>query len=168
MPLIPEHQIVVVTGASGGIGRAVALELARDGANVLVHTHRRVNEAEALAQEIRSIGREATVLQADLADANACERFAAAAWEWKSRVDVLVNVAGADVLTGDAAGWSFEKKLSTLWQVDVLATIRLSRTIGARMKEQGAGVILNLGWDQAEHGMAGDSGEIFAAVKGAI
>jgi 3-oxoacyl-[acyl-carrier protein] reductase len=168
MPLMPEDQIVVVTGASGGIGGAVALEFARQGANVAVHTHRRMKEAEALTKEIRSIGREVTVLEADLADASACEEFAASAWEWKSRVDVLVNVAGSDVLTGDAAGWPFEKKLGTLWQVDVLATIRLSRTLGARMKERGAGVILNLGWDQAEHGMAGDSGEMFAAAKGAI
>src|SRR5262245_23576427 len=168
MPLTLEDQIAIVTGASGGIVRSVALEFARAGANVVVHTHRRVKEAEALAKDIRSIGREATVLEGGLADASACEDFAAAAWEWKSRVDVLVKGAGADVLTGDAANWSFEKKLGTLWEVDVLATIRLSRTLGARMKEQGAGVILNLGWDQAEHGMAGDSGEIFAAVKGAI
>lgn len=168
MPLIPEDRIAVVTGASGGIGRAMALEFARDGANVALHTHQRLKESEGLGREIRAIGREATVLQADLADASACEEFAAAAWEWKSHIDVLVNVAGADVLTGEAAEWSFEKKISTLWQVDVLATIRLSRSIGARMKARGAGVILNLGWDQAEHGMAGDSGEMFAAVKGAV
>src|SRR5262245_36893571 len=168
MPLMLEDQIAVVTGASGGIGRAVALEFARCGANVAVHAHRRVKEAEALAKEIRSIGREATVLQADLADVSVCEGFVAAVWEWKSRVDVLVNVAGADVLTGDAAEWPFEKKIGELWLVDVLATIRLSRSIGARMKARGAGVILNLGWDQADHGMAGDSGEMFAAVKGAI
>jgi 3-oxoacyl-[acyl-carrier protein] reductase len=165
---MPEDQIVVVTGASGGIGRAVALEFARSGANVAVHTHRRVKEAHALAEEIRSIGRDATVLEADLADASACEEIAELAWEWKSRVDVLVNVAGVDVLTGEAAEWPFEKKISALWHVDVLATIRLSRTVGARMKERGRCVILNLGWDQAEHGMAGDSGEMFAAVKGAV
>jgi len=168
MPLMPEDPIAVVTGASGGIGRAVALEFARRSANVVVHTHRRLKEAEALAGEIKSIGREATVLQADLADASACEEFTASAWDWKSRINVLVNVAGADVLTGEAAEWPFEKKLNALWQVDVLTTIRLSRMVGARMKERGSGLILNIGWDQAEHGMAGESGEMFAAVKGAV
>ena len=68
----------------------------------------------------------------------------------------------------NAADWSFEEKLAALWKVDVVATLRLSRAIGKRMRERGHGVILNIGWDQAETGMAGDSGEIFAAVKGAV
>jgi 3-oxoacyl-[acyl-carrier protein] reductase len=62
----------------------------------------------------------------------------------------------------------FEKKLSALWQVDVVATLRLSRAIGERMKHRGQGAIINIGWDQAATGMAGDSGEMFAAVKGAV
>jgi 3-oxoacyl-[acyl-carrier protein] reductase len=159
-----------VTGASGGIGRAIALELARQGSDVLVHGHRRVAQAEEAATEIRALGREATVLLADLADAAARERFAVTAWEWQNGIDILVNTAGADVLTGEAAGRPFDRKLEALWQVDVLATIDISRSIGRRMKERTArrGVILNIGWDQAEQGMAGDSGEMFGAVKGAV
>src|SRR5262249_47189532 len=65
----------------------------------------------------------------------------------------------------DAAGWDFDRKLEQLWRVDVGATIRLSRTIGQKMKQRGSGVILNMGWDQADAGMAGDSGEKFAALK---
>jgi 3-oxoacyl-[acyl-carrier protein] reductase len=168
MPLLLDDQVAMVTGASGGIGRAVALELARHGAHVAVHAHRRVNAAQMVADEVMRIGRQSTVFAADLSDAVACEAFAASAWQWKSYVDVLINVAGADVLTGEAANWPFEKKLSALWQVDVLATIRLARNIGGRMKERGSGAILNIGWDQAEQGMAGDSGEMFAAVKGAV
>jgi 3-oxoacyl-[acyl-carrier protein] reductase len=93
------------------------------------------------------------------------------AWAWRGGVDVWVNNAGADVLTGPAAQWSFQQKLEALWRVDVTATIGLSRLIGARMKQRGgraSGVILNMGWDQVEHGMAGDSGEMFGAVKGAV
>jgi 3-oxoacyl-[acyl-carrier protein] reductase len=168
MPLLVEDQVIVVTGASGGIGRAIALEFARGGANVAVHTHRRVDEVRRLTNEIIRMGRQTTVLKADLSDRAACESFADSAWQWKSHVDVLLNVAGADVLTGEAAEWPFEKKLSALWQVDVLATIRLSRMVGVRMKERGSGVILNIGWDQAEQGMGGDSGAMFAAAKGAV
>ncbi len=160
--------VVVVTGASGGIGRAAALEFARGGCDVIVHAHRRVEEAEKLVSEIEGIGREAVTLQADVADVTACKAFAASAWQWKSRIDVLVNLAGADVLTGEAAEWSFEKKIYALWRVDVMGTMRLSRIFGQRMKERGSGVIVNIGWDQAEQGMAGDSGEMFAAVKGAV
>jgi 3-oxoacyl-[acyl-carrier protein] reductase len=164
-------QIAVVTGASGGVGRAIALELARQGADVIVHGHRRRTAAEELAAQIRQMGRQATVLVADLAAAASCAEFAAAAWDWRSGVDILVNAAGADVLTGDAAKWPFDRKLQALWEVDVAATIDLSRTLGSQMKARAGrhgGVILNIGWDQAEQGMAGDSGEMFAAVKGAV
>jgi 3-oxoacyl-[acyl-carrier protein] reductase len=144
--------------------------LARQGADVLVHGHRRAANAEEAAVEIRGLGRQAKVLIADLADAAARERFVAAAWDWRAGVDILVNAAGADVLTGEAGKWPFDRKLEALWQVDVLATISLSRSIGRCMKERRGprSVILNIGWDQAEQGMAGDSGEMFGAVKGAV
>lgn len=104
----------------------------------------------------------------DLADAaNHC-RLVDQAWQWRGGIDVWVNNAGANVLTGGAARQSFEEKLELLWRVDVLATVALSRLIGQRMKERGHGVILNIGWDQAEQGMPGDSGEMFATAKGAV
>lgn len=162
----------VVTGSSSGIGRAIALELAATGADVVIHARTSAAAAEAVADEVRGRGRQATVLLADLADVSAHAKLIDAAWAWRGGVHVWVNNAGADVLTGVAAGWSFEEKLDRLWRVDVLATIRLSRLAGGRMKQQasrtGPGVILNMGWDQAEHGMGGDSGEMFAAVKGAV
>jgi len=162
-------QVAVITGASGGIGRAVALELARQGADVVVHGLRRRQAAEALAVEIRGLGRESHSLFADLSNEATCRSLADDAWGWKlSGVDIWVNVAGADVLTGEAAQWPFERKLAALWHVDVLATMCLSRSIGQRMKTRGRGTLINLGWDQAEQGMAGDSGEMFAAVKGAV
>jgi 3-oxoacyl-[acyl-carrier protein] reductase len=79
-----------------------------------------------------------------------------------------INNAGADVLTGEAANWPFEEKLAALWQVDVIATLRLSREVGGRMKLRGKGVLLNMGWDQVDTGMAGESGELFGAAKGAV
>lgn len=109
---------------------------------------------------------------ADLGDAATHEGFVEQAWNWRDGVDIWINNAGADVLTGESADLSFDGKLALLWQVDVTATIRLSRMVGDRMKERARetddAVILNVGWDQAECGMAGDSGEMFAAIKGAI
>jgi 3-oxoacyl-[acyl-carrier protein] reductase len=52
--------------------------------------------------------------------------------------------------------------------VDVRATLLLGREVGRRLKAAGGGVLLNMGWDQAESGMEGDSGELFAASKGAV
>jgi 3-oxoacyl-[acyl-carrier protein] reductase len=162
------NHTAVVTGSSTGIGRAIALELAAAGANVLIHAGTNREGAEATAAEVRKRHRESQVLLADLADAAAVEQFAAAAWDWRGHVDILINNAGVDTLTGNAAKWSFEQKLAALWPVDVVATVRLSRIIGQRMKQRAGGVILNIGWDQAELGMAGDSGELFATTKGAV
>jgi 3-oxoacyl-[acyl-carrier protein] reductase len=160
-------QAAVVTGSSSGIGRAIALELARAGADVLVHARSNRGGADETAKEIRSMGRQTTVVIADLSDVDAQDEFVKAAWSWRP-IDAWINNAGADVLTGDAADWPFEKKLDALWRVDVVATLRLSRAVGGLMRERGRGIILNMGWDQAETGMAGDSGEFFAATKGAV
>ena len=160
-------QAAVVTGSSSGIGRAIALELATAGADVLIHARQNKNGADETAEVVRTLGREAKVLMADLGDTLAQYEFAAAAWKWRE-IDVWVNNAGVDVLTGPAATWSFEEKLTALWKVDVVGTLRLSRAIGERMRKRGRGTILNIGWDQAETGMAGDSGQMFAAIKGAV
>jgi 3-oxoacyl-[acyl-carrier protein] reductase len=165
-------KIAVVTGSSSGIGRAIALELARAGADVVAHGRSNRAGAEATKREIEGIGCNATALFADVSDPTSHASFVEQAWEWRGGVDVWINNAGADVLTGENANLSFDEKLAILWQVDVLATIRLSRLVGERMQQRGHSqedaVILNLGWDQAEHGMAGDSGEMFAAIKGAV
>ncbi|HEX3871967.1 MAG TPA: SDR family NAD(P)-dependent oxidoreductase [Pirellulales bacterium] len=158
----------VVTGAASGIGRATALELAKAGAAVLVHTRQSKDAARTLVEELRAVGVESDVRLADLADAATHAQLVDDAWQWRSAVDVWVNNAGVDTLTGEAARWSFQRKLDALWRVDVSATIKLSRLIGAKMKARGSGAIVNTGWDQAEIGMAGDSGEMFAAVKGAV
>jgi 3-oxoacyl-[acyl-carrier protein] reductase len=157
-----------VTGSSGGIGRAIALELAAAGADVIVHGRRSAAAAEEVAAGVQTLGGRAAVLLADLREPAGCARLAAQAWEVWGGLDVWVNNAGADTLTGGAARWPFERKLEELLAVDVRATLLLGRAVGRRMKESGGGVIVNMGWDQAETGMEGDSGELFAATKGAV
>ena len=82
--------------------------------------------------------RQASAVVTDLA-ASDLEDFVDRLWR-DGPVDVWVNNAGADVLTGDAAQLSFDEKLARLWAVDVRATIALSRAVGRRMSERGRGV----------------------------
>lgn len=157
-------QKAVVTGSSSGIGKAIAEHLAAAGAQVVVHGFRKAQAAEDLAN---SLGNGSSALLCDLSNEKDRDEFIEKTW-LAGPVDIWINNAGADVLTGEAADWSFDQKLHQLWQVDVCATIDLSRKVGARMKQRGSGVILNMGWDQATDGMEGDSGEMFSTIKGAI
>lgn len=157
-----------VLGSSSGIGRAVALELAGAGANVIVHGHRSRDEAEEVSDLVRRQGGRSEVLMADLADRAAGDDLVERAWATWGGLDAWLHIAGADTLTGAAAGLPFDEKLDRLLAIDVVSTVRLCRAVGRRMKEAGAGAIVTMGWDQAATGMEGDSGELFAATKGAV
>ncbi len=158
----------LVTGSTRGIGRAIALELAAAGADVIVHGRRSPQAALETADQVRLADVRSEVRLADLSEAEGCRRLVEEAWACWGGLDVWINNAGADTLTGEAASWPFARKLHELLAVDVTATMILSREVGRRMRDAGGGIILNMGWDKAESGMEGDSGELFAASKGAI
>jgi 2-amino-4-hydroxy-6-hydroxymethyldihydropteridine diphosphokinase len=157
----------LVTGSTAGIGRAIALELAAAGAAIIVHG-RRSDAAEEVADAIAERGSTADVLLGNLLQLEECRRLVATAWDQWGPIDIWINNAGADVLTGEAADWPFAHKLRELIAVDLEATMLMSRDIGRRMQEHGSGCIINMGWDKVDVGMAGDSGQLFAAVKGAV
>jgi 3-oxoacyl-[acyl-carrier protein] reductase len=162
------HRTAVVTGASSGIGRATALELARAGADLVVHCSTSRALADTLVSEIQSMGRKANVVQADFTDPNSLQGFVEQAWAQLGSVDIWVNNAGVDVLTGPAADWSYEQKLQKLLDVDVRSSLLLAKTAGQKLFESGKGVVLTIGWDQADRGMEGNSGELFSASKNAV
>lgn len=161
-------KIAVVTGSSSGIGRAIAQEFSAAGADVIVHAARSMSAAEELAEDFRRADRRAAVLQADFSLSDQRDTFVDRVWDVFGRVDVWVNNAGVDLLTTPDATLDYAAKLQKLWDVDVSASVILSKQAGKRMQEQGGGAILNIGWDQADRGMDGDSGELFAASKNAI
>jgi len=156
-----------VTGASSGIGRAIAEACAAEGAVVLL-THRDSPErAIAATDAIAARGGRAHVCQADLATREGRERLVAEARERLGRLDVWINNAGADVLTGEAAAWEWERKLDTLLAVDLKGTIACSYAAGEAMRERG-GTIVNMSWDHVTTGMAGENPQLFSAVKGGV
>ena len=105
----------------------------------------------------RGTGGRALVARADLGTRAGCEALVAEARERLGGLDVWVNNAGADVLTGDAAGWDWERKLDLLLAVDLKGTIACCTRPARRCasKPRG-GAILNMSWDHATSGMAGD------------
>ena len=157
----------LVTGSTHGIGRAVALALAASGARVAIHG-RSAKAADEVAKLLDRQDRHAGTFLSDLADPQAVQTLAREVEVRLPEIDIFVAVAGADVLTGEPARWSFERKLEELLKVDVVSTMTLCRAIGRWMLAREGGSIVTIGWDQAETGMEGDSGELFAATKGAV
>ncbi len=159
----------VVTGSSSGIGRAIALAFAKAGADVVIHYQESKTEAESIANLAEKENVRAFVFQADFRSPEDCDTLVSRSWKTLGGVNIWVNNAGADVLTGPNALLPFDEKFQLLMEIDVKSTIRLSRSVGKLMKSNMKdGLILNMGWDQAETGMEGDAGELFSCVKGGI
>jgi 3-oxoacyl-[acyl-carrier protein] reductase len=124
-------------------------------------THR--DSPERASEVAGAIG--GRVLQADLRTRAACERLVAEAHAELGRIDVWVNNAGADVLTGEAAEWEWERKLDLLLAVDLKGTIACSYAAAEIMR---SGAIVNMSWDHVTGGMAGENPLLFSAVKGGV
>lgn len=161
-------QRALVTGSTSGIGLAIATKLAQAGADVLIHGRQSAATAEAISQRLLAYGTRTGVVMANLADANGWDSLADSAWNHWQGLDIVVLNAGADLLTGEAPEWSFQRKWTELLAVDLSSTVMLGRAFGERMKHQGHGNIITMGWDQAETGFAGDSGQLFGPVKAAV
>ena len=159
-----------MTGASSGIGRAIAVELARAGADVLVHGFRSPERGRETVELVRACGRKSEWIAADLTDdGDQFQTFLEESWKRLQNIPTIwVNNAGADILTTSSRTSDYARKLALLLQIDVTATMLLSRGVAERMRDAGGGVILNIGWDQAERGMGGESGELFSAAKSAV
>ncbi|MCA9113933.1 MAG: SDR family oxidoreductase [Planctomycetaceae bacterium] len=160
----------MVTGASTGIGRAIAVELGRAGAQVIVHCRKSVEESAITVSAVEEQGATARLVTADLSQPEQVSQLVEDAWAQFGPVNVWIGNAGADLLTGSGASLSYEDKLQRLLDVDVRGSILAAKLAGERMRRENVlhASILTIGWDQADRGMEGDSGELFALAKNAV
>lgn len=163
-----DGRVAVVTGASRGIGRAIALALAREGADVVVNYARSQALAEQVAAEITGMGRQALLVRADVSLAAEVGRLLGESLDGFGSLDAWVNNAGADILTGEAATWPDEAKWERVMAVDLKGTWLCSRAAGEAMAKRGGGAIINISWDHALQGMGSPTAAIYAAAKGGI
>jgi NAD(P)-dependent dehydrogenase (short-subunit alcohol dehydrogenase family) len=138
-----ESKVALVTGASKGVGKGIALELARAGAQVVVNYNRDGAGAEATVAEIRGTGREAFAVQADVGIATDVHSMFARALERFPRLDILVNNAGVQtwkpLLDLTEAEW--DRTIDTNLKGCFLCTQHAAR----HMRERGGGRIVNIG-----------------------
>lgn len=162
-------KVALVTGASTGIGRAIALALAHAGADVAITYRTGLRAASDVAREIEREGRRAAVFQLELAQPASITALSRDLTDQFDRVDIWINNAGADILTGDDAKQSRLEKLDQLLSVDLRGTILASWEATRIMQEQpNGGVLINMSWDHVLFGMEGTNPQMFSAVKGGI
>ena len=161
-------QVAVVTGASRGIGRAIALALAGAGARVVVNYARSREAGESVAAEVKAAGGEALAVGADVSRADEVERLLRATREAFGGLHAWVNNAGADILTGEARTWPAERQWDEVIAVDLKGAWLCSRAAAAAMRRDGSGVIVNVSWDHVAHGMGNATAAIYAAAKGGV
>lgn len=136
---------VLVTGASGGFGSALAERAAAEGANVIVHYNSSAEAAGRIAGLVRGYGREAAVLRADIRSWDQVKALATEAFAISGGVDVLVNNVG-DIAT-DQMSWRdiTESVIDRVLEVDIKGTMLMIHEFGTRMLDRGRGSIVNIG-----------------------
>jgi 3-oxoacyl-[acyl-carrier protein] reductase len=164
-----EGKVVLVTGASSGIGQAIATACAREGADVAVTYRSNRDGAERTAAEIRQLGRRSETMETDVSRPEDIASLAAALGSRFGRIDAWINNAGADILTGEGHRLSRLQKLDLLLAVDLRGTILASwAAVDFLRRQERGGVIINMSWDHVLQGMAGEDPILYSAAKGGI
>jgi NAD(P)-dependent dehydrogenase (short-subunit alcohol dehydrogenase family) len=145
-----DQKTAFITGASRGIGRAIALEFARSGANVII-TARSVNDLETLAAEIRALGQKAVAIPCDLNEPSSLDAAVAQAQSELGAIDILVNNAGI------TQGVKFTQMTPELWTrimtINVESGMRLMQLTLDPMAARGWGRVINIASIAAKAGL---------------
>lgn len=136
-----DGKVALVTGASAGLGRAMAIALAEAGADVACHG-RSAGDADKTCAAIEKLGRRAFSVSGDMSDKETPKQLAASVIEEFGRIDVLVNNAGM-IRRAPAIDFS-EEDWSIVIEVNLSSIFRLSQAVARSMIEQGGGKIVNV------------------------
>lgn len=159
-----EKKVAVVTGASRGIGRAIAVELARTGAFVVINYNGSKEKAEEVKAQIESEGGEAAVYQCNVADFQACQAFFEDVIKTYGSVDILVNNAGItrDGLLMRMSEEDFDRVIDT----NLKGAFNCIRHVSRQMLKQRKGRIINMA---SVVGISGNAGQAnYAASKAGV
>jgi 3-oxoacyl-[acyl-carrier protein] reductase len=150
-----EGQIALVTGASRGIGKAVALSFASEGADLIIASSRSSQKLANVATEIMNLGRSCLALEADISQTDDVSAMFSAIDESFERLDILVNNAG--IIRRGTLESMTEADWDTVIQVNLKGTFICCKAAAKRMKQQNRGKIINIS------SVAGKLGDITSA-----
>ena len=136
-----DGKIALVTGASSGLGQAIAIALAEAGADVICHCHSD-GGADETCDRIKAVGRETIAIAGDMADRDLPAALIEQAVSAFGRIDILINNAGT-IRRAPAVDYT-EKDWADVIETNLSSVFRLSQAAGRRMVEQGSGKILNI------------------------
>jgi 3-oxoacyl-[acyl-carrier protein] reductase len=171
MDLGLDGRTVIVTGASGGIGRHIARRFGAEGADVVLTYHSSAEAARAAADKLAAdFGNRAMAARFDLGDAGSAQALVEAVLAWSGRIDVLVNNAVRWGATAPDSTGSFEDAPDDAWlgvvRDNVEGALRLSRLVAPHMRSRRWGRLVFVSSSIATHGMTG--GEYYGAAKAAL
>lgn len=163
-------KVALVTGGSRGIGRAVSLRLAREGARVGINFVSNAPAAAETVEQVHRLGTEAEAVQADVSDRSAVRAMVEKILDRFSRIDVLVNNAAIVLdsdLTSYASDEDLERDLEAMWGVNVRGIINCTRAVLLQMRERRSGSIVNVS-SIAGYGNISPLRTFYSATKAAV
>ncbi|HLX41370.1 MAG TPA: SDR family NAD(P)-dependent oxidoreductase, partial [Ktedonobacteraceae bacterium] len=168
-----QGKVACITGAGQDIGRAIALQFAREGAIVLLNDSLYTHTLANLVDEICASGQHARAIEVDGTSQTEVKRMVGDVLQTYQHIDIWVNAAtGAPSGAAEGEyvvyhGFTDEERFRHLLDIDVKGTFVCCRAIAPVMKSQGSGCIINISWDAALiEGTAGMDGSMYAAAKG--
>ena len=158
------NKTALITGASRGIGRAIALDMARNGANVAICYSSNDAAAEAVCEEIRALGRDAEAYRCDVSNFQQCADTVKGAIARFGKLDILVNNAG--ITKDNLLLMMKEDEFDNVIATNLKGAFNMMKHVGAHFLKQKQGTIINI---SSVSGLMGNAGQInYAAAKAGV